>query len=63
MTSKEKVLARYPKAQCLWTSRGWRVLALFVGKPIEIGRTSSGHVPEEEAWDDAASRLEAAHGE
>jgi hypothetical protein len=56
--AREKVLAEYPDAQTVWTSRGWRVFASIphIGTE-EIGRTNSAHVPEIEAWEDAARRL------
>lgn len=59
MTAEERVKAVYDDAQACWTSRGWRIMANIPGLGVEvIGRTDSGHVPESEAWQDAADRLE-----
>jgi hypothetical protein len=64
MTAKEKVLAVYPTAQCMWTSKGWRVFYIADnGKVVDIGRTDSARVPEAEAWADAASKLGEMRGE
>lgn len=53
---RELVLAAYPTAQCIWTSRGWRVIAPPEGggEVKELARTSSAHVAEIEAWGLAA---------
>ena len=62
LKDEERVKAKWPKhdVRPIWTSRGWRIIAVppLGGECIELGRTSSGHVPESEAWADAASRLE-----
>jgi hypothetical protein len=52
-----RVKQRYPDAQCQWTSRGWRVLGHIDGSLAELGRTSSAHVPELEAWADASRKM------
>lgn len=60
-TAKELVMQKHPEAQCQWTSRGWRVWAGNIDDGIvELGRTISAHVPESEAWEDAAKKMVAA---
>ena len=55
---EQTVKAVYPDAQACWTSRGWRIMADIPGLGMEIiCSTDSGHVPESEAWQDAADRL------
>lgn len=59
-TDEQVVTEKWPEAQCQWTSRGWRVWAGNIDDGIiELGRTSSAHVPESEAWANAAKRLKA----
>ena len=65
--SERKVKAKFSDAEAVWTSRGWRIISSYAfrhGWSLELGRTDSAHVPEGEAWADAASRLEVEqHGE
>lgn len=56
-TAKERVLAVWPDATATWTSRGWRIITSKPCAGNVIGATTSGHVPEDNAWQDAASRL------
>lgn len=54
-SAEEIVKAKWPDAQAIWTSRGWRVISEQADGLI--GRTDSGHVPEQDAWQDAARRI------
>lgn len=59
-TDEQVVKEKWPEAQCQWTSRGWRVWAGNIDDGIiELGRTTSAHVPEAAAWADAARRIRA----
>lgn len=57
LSDEEVVKQVFPNAECAWTSRGWRVLMLLEGDVVELGRSSSGHAPESEAWADARSKI------
>jgi hypothetical protein len=59
LSDEEVVRQVYPDATATLTSQGWRVLVDVPNIGVnEIGRTSSGHVPEAEAWAHARAKLE-----
>ena len=55
MTSKEKVLAKWPDARCMWSIAGYRIVRRPEYHNIYL---TDKLTTEPEAWADAAHRLE-----